>query len=77
MGNFKAGMNSGGVNLPDIHVGSGVLTPGEQDLNSPQSNENFQNIFSVNSPSELGSALESARPVTNAQSRKKHGGQPS
>jgi hypothetical protein len=81
MGTFQ---NRGGpnaaVNLPDIHVGSGVLMPPENlvDLNSPQSNDNFNNIFSVNSPSDMSSAVEMMRPQTNANSRKKHGGgQPS
>lgn len=69
MGNF-AKPNQGPVNLPDIHVGSGVLMPPENlDLNSPQSNENFHNLFSVNSPSDLSSAGDALnRPFTNTLS---------
>lgn len=49
---------NGPVALPDIHVGSGVLMAENLDLNSPQSNENLQKLFSVNSPSELSSMVD-------------------
>ena len=39
------------VALPDIQVGSGILIPQSEnmDVNSPLNNENYNNMFSVNS----------------------------
>ena len=52
----------GPVALPDIRMGSGVLM--SEDLHSPQSNGEFQNLLNMNSPSELSQPLEMMRPGT-------------